>query len=279
MKKRKSISTFLNYYVVLSILFIFKSNAIAQKPTLALHASFSTSSHFIQQQDDSYQHREDEYDPRHEGIKLSKKQNVTSDKIELLSAKMLFDMQEEYSDYTVFHMGFYSPEQVSPEVHIAYDPKLYYVDPDREKWGPGISIFKWPANIIVRNEIPINELHSRAILIKNGNRILFPTCIYANELPDTIQHYQFSIVPLMKMKIRCLILDVDTETIIHSNDFGDVSANQIRSFIWQCIDENGSPFADGEYALQLRGSYRNSVGHKKSVNVTYSFIHQSRLRK
>lgn len=262
---------------IFTILMFFQFSVFAQINRVISNTSVSKSIHLFQQQDDVYQYREDNYDPRHEGIKENKTQNVTSDKIELLSAKVYSDIHNEYSDSTLVHLGFYTSEKASPEVHINYDPKLYYMDPAKEQWELGFNNFRWPAGIMVRNDIPIDELHARVILIRNGNRILYPACIYAHESPDTIHYYQFAVVPLMTMKIQYFIIDVNSEKVIYSGDFEEVSANQIRSFVWQCVDENGSPLADGEYALRLNGEYRNYVGHLKKVNVAYSYIHKSRF--
>jgi hypothetical protein len=267
----------MKYFKLFTILAFVQVNVFAQINKITSNISVSQSMHFFQQQDDSYQYREDEYDPRSEGIKSNKQQDVTSDKIELLSAKVLFDLPEQNSDSALIHLGFYTLDQVSPEVNVAYDLRNYYMDPVREQWGPGLSTFKWPSDIIVRNHIPLDELHARAVLIKGGKRRFYPVCIYFNQLPDFIQQYYFVITPLMTMEIQYQIIDANSETIIFNDSLGKVDENQIKSIIWQCIDEKGTLLKDGEYTLRLDGSYRNSIGQLKKLNVAYSFIHKSRF--
>lgn len=261
--------------IKLFIFLIFQFDAFAQVNRMTLNAPVSPAVHFFQQQDDSYQYREDDYDPRHEGIKSTKRQDVTSDKIELLSATVLIDVPEIYSDSLLIHLGIYTPEPVSPKIDVSYDRKLYYMDPVRDWWGPGFSTFKWPGDIIVRNQIPLNELHARAILIEDGKRIFYPACLYYGQFPDSIYQYQFLIVPLMPMEIQYRIIEAKSETSISSGSLGKVKANQTRPIIWRFIDEQGTSSADGEYVLRLDGSYRNSVGQLKKVNVAYRFTHRS----
>ena len=135
--------------------------------------SWVTQASYAQVETDRYQLRQDDYDLRHEGIKDQVTKNVTSDRIDLLSALIVtnFSVPEPIPPVLVF--GFYTKKKIPASVQIFYEPKLYYVEAAEESWGPGNVTFRWPTDIMQRHRIPYQGLYARAVHVEYYYKLRF----------------------------------------------------------------------------------------------------------
>lgn len=232
---------------------------------------------YAQVETDRYQLRQDDYDLRHEGIKDQVTKNVNSDRIDLLSALIVtnFSVSEPCPPVLVF--GFYTKKKTPASVQISYEPKRYYVEPAEESWGPGNVTFRWPTDIIQRHRIPYKGLYARAVHVEQGQRILFPGCLYSGALPDSVLEYQFWISPQRSMRVNFKILEGVTETLIYNGTQQRVGQNKQLMLTWNGLDNNGRLVPAGEYILKIEGSYRTRLGRRREVSVPYRFYHRIRL--
>jgi hypothetical protein len=235
------------------------------------------SSVYSQENRDSYRLREDQFDPRKEGIKEYKIKPVTSDKIVLISALIGTDLSYEIPMPGTIKLGFYTTQRTAASVGVSCEPKSYYVDPLWDHWGPGIAVFKWPTDIMERYQIPPDELFAKATFVEQANRIVYPVCLYFRDLPDTVRGYQFVVTPLRKMKMQYWIMDVDTDDFIVTGTQQSVDAYKQNVITWNCRDDMGNDVQDGEYLLKVQGIYKPRFGKQRTVSVSYRFYHKTNL--
>ena len=229
--------------------------------------------------DDKYQFRNDQYDPRIEGIKAQKSTNVSSDKIVLLSAVIQTNIKDVIPMPEIINLGIFTKNKTIASVSLSYEPKLYYVDPARKYWGPGFATFRWSTEIMQRHKIPLGRLYARAVFVKQGKRIMFPVYLYFQELPSEVHEYTFVVVPLRQMNLRYWILDYDTEEPVVTGTQQNIGENKKYPIIWDCRDENGNRIPEGNYLLKLQGTYRERLGRTRTVSVSYRFYHKNTLTK
>lgn len=234
-----------------------------------------TPSAYSRENRDSYRLREDQFDPRREGIKEYKIKPVTSDKIVLLSALISTDLSDEIPMPGTIKLGFYTTQRTAASVGVSYEPKLYYVDPLWDHWGPGIAIFKWPTDIIESYQIPPDELFAKATFVKQANRTVYPVCLYFQDLPDTVRGYQFVVTPLRKMKMQYWIIDADTDDFLVTGIQQSIDAYKQHVITWNCMDDAGNEVRDGEYLLKVQGIYKPRFGKQRTVSVSYRFYHKT----
>lgn len=247
-------------------------------PANRMDLVFSTSQvTTIKNLDDSYQLREDQYDLREEGIKSDRRQAVTSDRIALLSATIATDVLDSDSLPTVIHLGIYANRIANPDVSISYDPLLYYVNPIRDKWGPGFDVFSWPTEIMKRNLIPSNDLYARAVQVRQAERIIFPVCLYSQDVPGSVQQYKFVISPLRNMQVQYWIINANTEEIVVTGPRRNVREDDNLNINWICRDAQGKIVPDGDFVLKIRGSFRDRLGRRRFVDISYQFLHKGNL--
>lgn len=232
---------------------------------------------YSQEYKDAYQSRQDEFDPRKEGIKEFKTKPVTSDKIVLLSALIHTDISEQAPMPEAIQLGFYTEQRAPVSVEIFCEPKLYYVDPLRENWGPGMATFTWPTEIMKRHQIPADDLYARAVLVEQATRTLFPAFFYFRESPSAVQVYEFIVAPLRKMQMQYWIIDADSDSLIITGTEQSIGANKQRNITWDGRDDFGNEVPEGEYLLKLQGTYKPQFGRRRTISVNYRFLHKTKL--
>jgi hypothetical protein len=234
---------------------------------------------YSQETEDGYRLRQDEFDPRKEGIKEHRTKPVCSDKIVLLSALIKTALAGKAPMPDVIRLGFYTEEKTRASVEIIHEPKLYYVDPIRQEWGPGLATFRWPTTIIQRYEISPDELYARATFIERGERTVFPACLYFEDPPGVVEEYRFVVAPLREMLVQYWIVDLKADTIVVAGTQQSIAANEHRLITWDGTDRLGREVPEGEYLLKLEGTYKPRFEKKRKVPVSYRFFHKTRLGK
>lgn len=266
---RNEIYRLFRIYLSIPRLFLLCGLACATLATPLIRNAYS------QKSQDAYQLRQDEFDPRKEGIKEHKIKPVTGDKIILLSALITNALLAQAPIPDLIQLGFYTEEKTAASVEIRWDPKLYYVDPIREIWGPGIAIFKWPTEIMQRHQIPPAELYARAIFIERAERRLFPACLYFQDLPRAVEEYRFVVTPLRTMQMLYWIIDVETDSVKVVGAQQEIRANKELEITWDGLDDSGNEVPEGEYLLKLQGTYKPRFGKPHTVSVSYHFYHKT----
>ncbi|UCG50930.1 MAG: hypothetical protein JSW58_12110 [Candidatus Latescibacterota bacterium] len=223
---------------------------------------------------DEYQFRDDEFDPREEGIKADHRINVTSDKIALLSAIALTQFSAFESAPKILTLGIFSMTETAASVDVLQEPKRYHVKPVRNLWGPGFTTFRWPTDIINRHEIPVGELYARAVFVERGTPSIFPVCLYSGESAGNVQAYTFVVAPLREMEIQWWIIDARTDDIAVSSQPQTIGANKHYYIQWDGNDNDGLPVGEGYYLLKLKGTYKPLFGRTRTVPLNYGFYHK-----
>jgi len=269
----------MKYLNIISILTLFQLILISQVNTLGLNASIPNFMFSFQKLDDSYQYREDQYDARMEGIKPHRNQQVSSDKIVMLSAVAETDISIPTSMPVMMKLGLFTNKKMPISINISNRAKRYYVDPVQKNRGPGLSSFKWPTQIMRKHKISIDGLYARATFLEKGKRILFPVFLYHNNLPNSIQKYHFIFAPLKRMQLKYWILDAKTESFIVNGM--NQRANESKAYLidWDCRDSNGTEVSEGIYIIKISGIYADRMGRTRTVTVSYQFYHKPELQK
>ena len=230
-----------------------------------------------QELSDEYQARNDEYDPRHEGIRDVSSVNVTEDKIALLSALMLTSASLGETLPDVLKLGFFTPAATPMSISIFHQAERYYVTPLRDQWGPGLSVFKWPANIMRRRRIRGDGLFARAVFVEHGERSLFPACLYSGESADTVTGYSFVVAPLQKMALHWWIMEAQSEAIVATGQAPQVQAHEQFFIRWDGGDDRNFDVAEIDYVLKIEGKFKPPFGRSRTVSMSYQFTHRPTL--
>lgn len=223
---------------------------------------------------DEYRLRNDRYGERKEGIKKMDSRPVSSNRIVMVAATIESEdnISEMPAELTV---ALFAPQEIDARLQVKYEPRLYFMDPLRKVWGPGLASFKWPTAIMNRQKVPANALSGLASRSINHQDWFFPLLIYAGKSPKVVRGYRFVVSPRQDMKIYWTIYDPVSDRAIAKGLSADIIfEDQTFPFTWNGRDVDGRPVAEGTYILQLKGHALNSRGGLQEIKIPYYFYHK-----
>lgn len=225
--------------------------------------------------EDAFQLRADEFDQRREGIKAEIRTPVDSDQILVLSAMAQLEPSNLKPPLTQISLGILTVDRTRLNVVIEHERSRYFVEPTRDEWGPGLSVFTWPTDIMQRHNIQAADLFVRAATFENNQRSLYPGVLYSGKPAGHVVAYSFVVAPLRDMALTWCIANAESEEIVISANPGNVEGNRPYYIEWLWRDPGSETPEEGVYSLKLEGTYQLPLVGRRTVSLTHLFRHNA----